>query len=37
LCPEVVVQLYDAMLELYPDHANPGSLWGAADSARKAA
>jgi glyoxylase-like metal-dependent hydrolase (beta-lactamase superfamily II) len=27
-------QLYDAMLELYPDRANPGSLWGAANSAK---
>jgi glyoxylase-like metal-dependent hydrolase (beta-lactamase superfamily II) len=30
-------QLYDAMLELYPDRANPGSLWGAANSAKKQA
>jgi glyoxylase-like metal-dependent hydrolase (beta-lactamase superfamily II) len=28
-------QLYDAMLELYPDRANPGSLWGAANTAKK--
>jgi hypothetical protein len=28
-------QLYDAMLELYPDRANPGSLWGAANTAQK--
>jgi glyoxylase-like metal-dependent hydrolase (beta-lactamase superfamily II) len=28
-------QLYDAMLELYPDRANPGSLWGAANIAKK--
>jgi glyoxylase-like metal-dependent hydrolase (beta-lactamase superfamily II) len=28
-------QLYDAMLELYPDRANPGSLWGAANLAKK--
>jgi glyoxylase-like metal-dependent hydrolase (beta-lactamase superfamily II) len=27
-------QLYDAMLELYPDRANPGSLWGAANAAK---
>jgi len=27
-------QLYDAMLELYPDRANPGSLWGAAKIAK---
>jgi glyoxylase-like metal-dependent hydrolase (beta-lactamase superfamily II) len=30
-------QLYDAMLELYPDRANPGSLWGAANIVRKPA
>jgi glyoxylase-like metal-dependent hydrolase (beta-lactamase superfamily II) len=30
-------QLYDAMLELYPDRVNPGSLWGAANRAKKAA
>jgi glyoxylase-like metal-dependent hydrolase (beta-lactamase superfamily II) len=29
--------LYDAMLEVYPDRANPGSLWGAANAAKKAA
>jgi hypothetical protein len=28
-------QLYDAMLEIYPDRANPGSLWGAANAAKK--
>jgi len=28
-------QLYDAMLELYPDRVNPGSLWGAAKTAKK--
>jgi glyoxylase-like metal-dependent hydrolase (beta-lactamase superfamily II) len=28
-------QLYDAKLELYPDRANPGSLWGAANLAKK--
>jgi glyoxylase-like metal-dependent hydrolase (beta-lactamase superfamily II) len=27
-------QLYDAMLELYPDRANPGSLWGASNTAK---
>ncbi len=27
--------LYDAMLALYPDRANPGSLWGAANAAKK--
>ena len=30
-------QLYDAMLEIYPDRANPGSLWGAANAAKKQA
>jgi glyoxylase-like metal-dependent hydrolase (beta-lactamase superfamily II) len=30
-------QLYDAMLELYPDRVNPGSLWGAANTAKKRA
>ena len=30
-------ELYDAMLELYPDRANPGSLWGAAKVAKKGA
>ena len=28
-------QLYNAMLELYPDRVNPGSLWGAANTAKK--
>jgi glyoxylase-like metal-dependent hydrolase (beta-lactamase superfamily II) len=28
-------ELYDAMLELYPYRANPGSLWGAANAAKK--
>jgi glyoxylase-like metal-dependent hydrolase (beta-lactamase superfamily II) len=27
-------QLYGAMLELYPDYVNPGSLWGAANAAK---
>jgi len=27
-------ELYDKMLELYPDRANPGSLWGAARSVK---
>jgi glyoxylase-like metal-dependent hydrolase (beta-lactamase superfamily II) len=27
-------ELYDAMLELYPDRINPGSLWGAANLGR---
>jgi glyoxylase-like metal-dependent hydrolase (beta-lactamase superfamily II) len=30
-------QLYDAMLELYPDRVNPGSLWGAANTVKKQA
>lgn len=30
-------ELYDAMLDLYPDRANPGSLWGAANAAKKQA
>jgi hypothetical protein len=25
------------MLEIYPDRVNPGSLWGAANAAKKAA
>jgi hypothetical protein len=28
---------YDAMLKIYPDRANPGSLWGAANIAKKQA
>jgi glyoxylase-like metal-dependent hydrolase (beta-lactamase superfamily II) len=28
-------ELYDAMLAIYPDRANPGSLWGAANAAKK--
>lgn len=28
-------ELYEAMLEIYPDRANPGSLWGAANAAKK--
>jgi glyoxylase-like metal-dependent hydrolase (beta-lactamase superfamily II) len=27
-------ELYDAMLELYPERVNPGSLWGAANAAK---
>jgi glyoxylase-like metal-dependent hydrolase (beta-lactamase superfamily II) len=27
-------ELFDAMIELYPNRANPGSLWGAAASAK---
>ncbi len=30
-------ELYDAMLEIHPDRANPGSLWGAASAAKKQA
>ena len=30
-------ELYDAMLELYPNRVNPGSLWGAANTAKKQA
>jgi glyoxylase-like metal-dependent hydrolase (beta-lactamase superfamily II) len=30
-------ELYDAMLEIYPDRVNPGSLWGAANTAKKPA
>lgn len=29
------LQLYNAMLALYPDRINPGSLWGAANIAKK--
>jgi glyoxylase-like metal-dependent hydrolase (beta-lactamase superfamily II) len=29
-------ELYDAMLEIYPDRVNPGSLWGAANAAKEA-
>jgi glyoxylase-like metal-dependent hydrolase (beta-lactamase superfamily II) len=28
-------ELYDAMLELYPDRVNPGSLWGGSKAAKK--
>ncbi|WP_194904296.1 MBL fold metallo-hydrolase [Catenulispora rubra] len=28
-------ELYEAMLTLYPDRANPGSLWGGANRAKK--
>jgi len=27
--------LFDAMIELYPDRANPGSLWGGAKAAKR--
>ena len=30
-------QLFDAMIELYPNRANPGSLWGGANAAKAAA
>ena len=29
------IELYKAMLELYPDRANPGSLWSGANAAKK--
>jgi glyoxylase-like metal-dependent hydrolase (beta-lactamase superfamily II) len=28
-------ELHDAMLQIYPDRVNPGSLWGAANAAKK--
>jgi hypothetical protein len=28
-------ELYDAMLALYPDRANPGSLWRGASAAKR--
>ena len=28
-------ELYDRMLELYPNRVNPGSLWGGANAAKK--
>jgi glyoxylase-like metal-dependent hydrolase (beta-lactamase superfamily II) len=31
---KTAVELYDRMLELYPDRANPGSLWSAAATAK---
>src|SRR6202163_4376814 len=34
---KIARELYDAMLEIYPDRANPGSLWGAANTAKKQA
>lgn len=30
-------ELYDAMLEIYPDRVNPGSLWGAVNVGKKPA
>jgi hypothetical protein len=32
-----VRELYDAMLQIYPDRANPGSLWGGANKAKELA
>lgn len=32
-----VLELYNAMLELYPDRVNPGSLWGGAKAVKKQA
>jgi hypothetical protein len=29
--------LFDAMIELYPDRVNPGSLWGGANAAKREA
>jgi len=31
---KTALELYDKMLELYPDRANPGSLWSAATTAK---
>lgn len=31
------LELFDAMLELYPDRVNPGSLWGGAKAAKNTA
>jgi glyoxylase-like metal-dependent hydrolase (beta-lactamase superfamily II) len=31
---QTAVELYNAMLALYPDRANPGSLWGGANAAK---
>src|SRR3982075_3662723 len=30
-------ELYEAMLQIYPDRVNPGSLWGAANNAKQQA
>jgi glyoxylase-like metal-dependent hydrolase (beta-lactamase superfamily II) len=30
-------ELFDAMIELYPDRVNPGSLWGGAKAAKREA
>jgi hypothetical protein len=30
-------ELYDTMLEIYPNRVNPGSLWGAANITKKQA
>jgi glyoxylase-like metal-dependent hydrolase (beta-lactamase superfamily II) len=32
---DTVIELFDAMIERYPDRANPGSLWGAAKRAKE--
>jgi len=32
---DTAIKLYDAMLKLYPQRANPGSLWGGANRAKK--
>jgi glyoxylase-like metal-dependent hydrolase (beta-lactamase superfamily II) len=32
---ETARQLFDAMIALYPDRANPGSLWGGANAAKR--
>jgi hypothetical protein len=32
---KTAAELYQAMLELHPDRANPGSLWSGANAAKK--
>jgi glyoxylase-like metal-dependent hydrolase (beta-lactamase superfamily II) len=32
---ETALELYEAMLELHPDRANPGSLWSGANAAKR--
>jgi glyoxylase-like metal-dependent hydrolase (beta-lactamase superfamily II) len=34
-CTKTARELYDSMLALHPDRANPGSLWGGANAAKK--
>jgi hypothetical protein len=34
---ETARELFDAMIELYPERANPGSLWGGAIAAKREA